>query len=195
MIPDFFEGKPVDIKNYPPDTPEKQKLIGEFFAGPANPAAVVEKAKVSLGKVQEAYPKVEKWVIVGFCWGGKIAVTLTGGELKGVVGTVQIHPAFLDASDAEKVKIAHLALMSQDESAEAIDAYKKVFEKSGGKQIVSEYKEMHHGWYVHSGTENGRITKIDSGWVPGRSSRKRSSGSSTTKGKELICLVCIVFCY
>jgi hypothetical protein len=28
FIPDFFEGEPADLNQYPPDTPEKQKYIG-----------------------------------------------------------------------------------------------------------------------------------------------------------------------
>lgn len=91
---------------------------------------------------------------MGFCWGGKIAALLSKqGELpEGVVGSVQIHPAFLDRGDAEEIKIPHLLLASKDEDAAVVKEYKETFEKAAEteegakKSEVHTYEDMHHGW-------------------------------------------------
>jgi dienelactone hydrolase len=153
IMPDLFKGEPMLLSNYPPNTPEKQKLISEFFAGPANPANTVEVVKQYLQAAQERYPEITEWVIVGFCWGGKIAALLSKGQpQKGIVASVQVHPAFLDTADAAEIKIPHLVLASKDEDANVVKEYKEAFQKYAGadqnvaKSEVHTFEDMHHGW-------------------------------------------------
>lgn len=71
FIPDFFEGSPADISWYPPDNKEKEKKLGEFFqtkAAPPKTLPRIPKIVQELGKSRG----IEKWAIVGFCWGGKV---------------------------------------------------------------------------------------------------------------------------
>lgn len=71
FMPDFFEGKPADISWYPPDNKEKEEKLGEFFKTAAAPPKTLPR----IGKiVKELGDKrgIEKWAIVGFCWGGKV---------------------------------------------------------------------------------------------------------------------------
>ncbi|RPA80776.1 hypothetical protein BJ508DRAFT_415244 [Ascobolus immersus RN42] len=153
LMPDLFKGEPMLLSNYPPNTPEKQALITKFFEGPANPANTVEAVKAYLRAAQERYPEITDWIIAGFCWGGKIAALLSKGQPpQGVVGSVQIHPAFLDASDAAEIKIPHLLLASKDEDSNVVQEYEQAFQKYAkvdekvAKSEVHTYADMHHGW-------------------------------------------------
>lgn len=79
FVPDLLEGKYVKSEWMPPDTPEKQKLFGEFRAGPAQAGPAVEKLLRVRREVGERYPGVEDHIAVGgLCWGGKITVLACG---------------------------------------------------------------------------------------------------------------------
>ena len=72
LMPDFFEGEPLPLSIYPPDTDEKKKVAMEFMAGLAsvdkNVGKLVEAAKEAKGK----YGNVKSWGTYGLCWGGKV---------------------------------------------------------------------------------------------------------------------------
>jgi dienelactone hydrolase len=73
-MPDFFEGKPADISWYPPQTDEHKQKLGEFF----NNAAAPPKTLPRIPKIVEELGKskgIEKWAIIGFCWGGKVCIS------------------------------------------------------------------------------------------------------------------------
>lgn len=74
-MPDFFRGPAVDPAYYPPDTPEKMAKIMEFINGPAKVELGIENAQKVLLAAKTAYPSVEKWAGVGYCWGGKVCVS------------------------------------------------------------------------------------------------------------------------
>jgi hypothetical protein len=61
-MPDFFDGHPADISWYPPDTPEKGKKLGEFFAGPAAPPKTLERIPKVLEALGKEYPDIKAWV-------------------------------------------------------------------------------------------------------------------------------------
>lgn len=72
-MPDFFEGSPADISWYPPQTDEHKKKLGDFFSNQAAPPKTlprVPKIVEELGKSRG----IEKWAVVGFCWGGKVSL-------------------------------------------------------------------------------------------------------------------------
>lgn len=77
-MPDFFLGKPLSHSSYPPDTEEKKKELGAFFAGPAEPgktSKMVGELVKKLGGTTEG-KGVEKWGSLGMCWGGKVGLSL-----------------------------------------------------------------------------------------------------------------------
>jgi dienelactone hydrolase len=79
FMPDFFEGKPADISWYPPDNDEKGKKLGEFFNNQAAPPKTlprIPKIVEELGKSRG----IEKWAIIGFCWGGKVCGFICDGD-------------------------------------------------------------------------------------------------------------------
>jgi len=74
FMPDFFEGNPADISWYPPDNKEKEQKLGAFFktaAAPPKTLPRIPKIIEELGKAKG----VEKWAILGFCWGGKVTAS------------------------------------------------------------------------------------------------------------------------
>lgn len=75
-MPDWFEGKPADISWYPPDTEEKGKKLGEFFQTTAAPPKTVERVKKVIEELKNKHPEVQDWGVVGYCWGGKVSLTL-----------------------------------------------------------------------------------------------------------------------
>jgi len=72
FIPDFFEGNPADISWYPPDNEEKGKKLGEFFKTAAAPPKTLPRVPKIVQELAETRG-VEKWGVVGFCWGGKVS--------------------------------------------------------------------------------------------------------------------------
>lgn len=59
---------------FPPDTDEKKKAMGDFFAGPAEPGKNSKKVGELLEKIGGTGEGkgVEKWGSLGMCWGGKV---------------------------------------------------------------------------------------------------------------------------
>ncbi|MDI1485428.1 MAG: hypothetical protein OHK93_000566 [Ramalina farinacea] len=128
FVPDFFYGKPMDHANYPPDTPEKQKKLGDFFAGPAAPKPTAEKVpalvKDILGLAEGK--GVTKWGALGQCWGGK-----------------EVHPAMVDANDAKAIKIPYAMLASKDEDAKLV---KEFGDALTGPKYLETFGDQIHGW-------------------------------------------------
>ena len=72
VMPDFFNGEPCDVSVVPPDTEEKKAKLNNFFATTADLATNRERIAKSLGALKGGFPGVEKWAVVGYCWGGKV---------------------------------------------------------------------------------------------------------------------------
>lgn len=72
FMPDFFLGKPLPHSDFPPDTDEKKKKVGDFFAGPANPPDTAKKVPELLKEIEKQTTGIKKWGSLGMCWGGKV---------------------------------------------------------------------------------------------------------------------------
>lgn len=74
FVPDFFLGKTLARSVIPPDTDEKKKQLGEFFAGPAHPQETAKKVPELLKEIEkgQAGTGIKKWGSLGMCWGGKV---------------------------------------------------------------------------------------------------------------------------
>lgn len=118
-MPVFFGEHPADIANYPPKTPPQFKAIKDFMTGPADPTKTLPLIEPLLEAMKRANPQIESWAILGYCWGGKIAV-LASGEGSAFLASGQCHPSLLETVDAEKVAIPHVVLPSMDEVPEVI---------------------------------------------------------------------------
>jgi len=141
-MPDFFEGSPMPMSYFPPDTEERKKNMGEFFSTKAMPPqGHMEKAHKVLADLQEKYPSVQKWAVIGYCWGGKIA-TLLSLEGSKFAASVQIHPAMLDKADAEKISIPHYCISTKDEDKGVTEEVEAVLKGKGG--VVAEKSKVEY---------------------------------------------------
>ncbi|EST07675.1 Dienelactone hydrolase [Kalmanozyma brasiliensis GHG001] len=145
IMPDFFRGKPFPQTSYPPDTDEKKQEFQNFFGN----AGDFKARKPELEAIADELKKdgASKVGLVGFCWGGKLSV-LAGGEGTKFTSVAQVHPAMVDAKDAEGLTVPIANFPSKDEPKEDVDAFeaevqKKPFAKDS---VYKHYPDSHHGW-------------------------------------------------
>jgi len=155
FMPDFFEGKPADISWYPPDNKEKEEKLNTFFKTAAAPPKTLSR----IPKIIEALSTtkgVEKWAILGFCWGGKITnlSSQAGSPFKAAAAC---HPAMVAAEDAPGVTIPYLMLPSGGESKEDVEKWEK------GLKVAHKVEWFHdqvHGFMAaRSDLEQEKVRK------------------------------------
>ncbi|KAH8704137.1 dienelactone hydrolase [Talaromyces proteolyticus] len=146
LVPDFLEGVYAEHSWTPPDTEEKKAAFSSFFANTAAPPLNIPKVNAVITEAKSKFPSVEKWGVVGLCWGGKLsALVSTQGTEFAVSG--QVHPGLFDAKDAKAIVIPHIVLASKDEDASTTAAYKVALEERAGlDSYVDTYSTQHHGW-------------------------------------------------
>lgn len=141
-MPDFFEGSPADISWYPPDNEEKGKKLNNFFSTTGAPPKTAGKIPGLLKEIEKQYPAIQKWGVVGFCWGGKV-VSLTSGDGTPYTAAAECHPAMVDPGDADNIKIPLAMLASKDEDAEDV---KKFEGKLTGPKHFETFSDQIHGF-------------------------------------------------
>lgn len=72
FMPDWFDGEPMPIEWYPPDTEDKKKNLEHFFQTKAAPQTTVEKIPSVMTALRAVAPTVKTWGILGLCWGAKV---------------------------------------------------------------------------------------------------------------------------
>ncbi|KAL1857372.1 hypothetical protein Plec18170_003496 [Paecilomyces lecythidis] len=146
LVPEFLRGAQADPSWFPMDNQEKKEAFGKFFTDHASLEKNTEKLLEVVAEAKTKYPSVEKWAVVGLCWGGKLAA-LVSGENTPFAASGQAHPSFLAPDDVKNMTIPHIVLASGEESKEEIAAYKEALEAK--KDIPSEvdlYDTQVHGW-------------------------------------------------
>jgi dienelactone hydrolase len=118
FMPDFFEGSPADISWYPPDNKEKEKKLGEFFQTAAAPPKTLPRIPKIVDELSKS-KGIEKWAIIGFCWGGKI-VNLSSQENTKFKAAAACHPAMVAKDDAPGITIPYIMLPSGDVSLPSV---------------------------------------------------------------------------
>ncbi|KAF7723846.1 hypothetical protein EC973_001571 [Apophysomyces ossiformis] len=151
VMPDFFRGKPWDIKN-----------IGD------RKAVVAWLSRVgTIDKVAPEIAGVREWLkgqgvtsagIVGFCWGGKIGVQIAGID-RFFGGFTMIHPVNIDPKDAEKAQAPILALPSRDEPD--MTAFMEVLKKKPFAAQCKHHRfdDMHHGFAAARGNWSDELNR------------------------------------
>ncbi|KAL9010839.1 MAG: hypothetical protein Q9173_004259 [Seirophora scorigena] len=142
FMPDFFLGKPLPLSVFPPDTDEKKKQMGDFFAGPANPPDTAKKVPELVKNLGQKYTGIQKWGSLGMCWGGKI-VSLTSQSGTLFSAAAEVHPAMVDPEEAKGVKIPLCMLASGDENPEDVEKFK---DNLNVDKRVETFKDQVHGW-------------------------------------------------
>lgn len=157
FMPDFFDGKPADISWYPPDTKEKGELLGNFFQTTAAPPKTAAKVPAILKEIEKQYSSIKTWGVVGFCWGGKIVSLTSSTNSTPFTAAAECHPAMIDPSDAENIKIPLCMLASGDESAEDV---KKFDANLKGEKHVETFSDQIHGWMAaRSNLDDEKVKK------------------------------------
>ncbi|KAL8760153.1 MAG: hypothetical protein Q9199_000291 [Rusavskia elegans] len=154
FMPDFFKGKPLPQSVFPPDTEEKKKQMGDFFAGPASPPDTAKKVPELVKKLGEKYTGVKKWGSLGMCWGGKI-VSLTSQSGTPFSASAEVHPAMVDPNDAKGFKVPVCMLASGDENPEDVENFKKSLSVDNH---VETFGDQVHGWMAaRANLKNERV--------------------------------------
>ncbi|RAK79069.1 alpha/beta-hydrolase [Aspergillus fijiensis CBS 313.89] len=143
FMPDWFKGKPCPVEWYPPDTPEKQSKLGEWF-GQNSPVAVAEALPAYVEAVQAANPTITSWALIGFCWGGKVTELVTSNPSTNPFAVAAAaHPAMIDPAGAEKIAVPYILLASQEEAPETVQAFEA---KLSVPHHVETFGDQVHGW-------------------------------------------------
>lgn len=154
FMPDWFDGHPADLSWYPPKTDEQKEKLGNFFSTIAHPPSTAAKVPPYVEEVKKAYPEINKWAVIGFCWGGKIVSLLSGeGTLFSVAA--ECHPAMVDPTEAEKINIPLIMLASKDEVKADLEKFEKNLK---GEKHVEIFGDQIHGWMAaRSDLDDARV--------------------------------------
>jgi len=150
VMPDWFQGKPLPIETFPPDTDEKKQALQSFFSGPATPPKMFERFEKVWPVLKEKFPGVERWGIMGYCFGGKIATLMSGPNTQ-FAFSIQVHPAMLEPSDAAQMTIPHLCIATKDEDPDTTAQYRIVLQNHlhkavKEKSVVERWEGTFHGF-------------------------------------------------
>ncbi|KAL2127107.1 hypothetical protein VTI74DRAFT_11322 [Chaetomium olivicolor] len=143
FMPDWFKGEPCPIEWYPPNTPEKQQNLGNFFK--KNPAqGVAAKLPDFVKALQAQNPSVKSWAVLGYCWGGKVVSLVTSSDNNPFSAGAECHPAMVDPSDAVGIKVPLIMLASKEEPDDKVAEFEANL-KSAAKHVET-FKDQIHGW-------------------------------------------------
>ncbi|KAF2478355.1 uncharacterized protein BDR25DRAFT_309120 [Lindgomyces ingoldianus] len=145
LMPDFFEGKVADWDWYPDDTPEKTEKLEGFLSGPGNTEKTVEKVMMVQKEASEKWKGVQKWGVLGYCWGGWV-VSYCSGPSTPFSAVAQLHPGFVGKNIAEKIIIPVLAIASKDEPEERVKRFMNELNPNISYKNYAIFPKMEHGW-------------------------------------------------
>lgn len=155
FMPDFLEGNPADVSWYPPDNKEKEEKLGKFFQTTAAPPKTLPR----IPKIADELSKsrgIEKWAIIGYCWGGKL-VNLSSQAGTKFKAAAACHPAMVAGDDAPGVTIPYIMLPSKDESKEDVEKWQKGIKVP---HAVEWFPDQVHGWMAaRSDLEDEKVRK------------------------------------
>lgn len=72
IIPDFFNGEAANLEWVGMDTDEKRNKMMGFFVEKASPEKNLATLISVTNEANSLYTTVEKWAVLGLCWGGKV---------------------------------------------------------------------------------------------------------------------------
>ncbi|KAK9469172.1 Alpha/Beta hydrolase protein [Lipomyces arxii] len=138
VMPDFFNGKPVD----PDGGPEARTE----WMNKNNAVNHIPFVETVLKWIKRQYPSIKTIGLYGFCWGGKVALMCAKMQTVGAVAL--IHPSRLVESDSKGIEnFPVLIIASKDESVESMDAVVKNLQNVE----YLRYDDVHHGWCAARG--------------------------------------------
>jgi dienelactone hydrolase len=94
-------------------------------------------------------------ISVQYCWGGKVVALTAKADTNPFSIAASVHPAMVDPSDAEGLKIPFIMLASGDEPAEDV---KKLEDALKVPKHVEIFGDQIHGWMAARGDlSNDRV--------------------------------------
>ena len=153
VMPDYYRGNAWSPSNFPPaDQDEFMNWVKSFSPGML--AADVESTRQYILSQE---PKITSIGLIGFCWGGKVAITASAtGNFN---ASVLCHGSFLEDSDADGVQCPTLMLdagADPDRSAILATLQAKPF---GAACAAFKYDDMEHGWTIRGDRSNARVNE------------------------------------
>jgi len=115
FMPDFFQPHaPFPPSRHPPKNDDDKKALQDFFGGPAE----IGKSTTKLADFGKALRSdgFKQVLVYGFCWGGKVTMKVGATDVFDAIAVV--HPAMVDAKDAEAIQVPLALYPSNDEPAE-----------------------------------------------------------------------------
>ncbi|CAD6574389.1 MAG: hypothetical protein ASARMPRED_006685 [Alectoria sarmentosa] len=112
----------LDVFGFCPQMLQGAKL-GIFFQCAGTPPKTVATIPSVIKDIEaKAGGKIEKWDVVGMCWGGKVVSYSYGPDGK-FSAAAEARPATVDPYNAPNIAVPMYLLTSGDEDAEAIEAF------------------------------------------------------------------------
>jgi len=141
-IPDLLEGQPPKMEWMARDTDERREKFAAFMTRIRDSKPHVENIHKCHASLKQAFPNVEKWAAIGYCWGGKL-VSITSFEGTPWSVGVQTSPAMVDPEDAKKITIPMAMLASEGEPADAVKSFDEALQTP---KHVETFGDQVHGW-------------------------------------------------
>lgn len=73
FMPGFFGEQPAPLDWMPLDGPEDMEKLDAFCNGPGETGKTLERVARLREKFQQTHPEIERWGLVGYCWGGYVS--------------------------------------------------------------------------------------------------------------------------
>jgi len=145
VMPDFFDGKPLDLKLFPPKTDEEKKAVQTFFSTIATVTPAIPKLHAVVETLRA--DGATKVGAVGYCYGAKV-VTVGANSASKIDAVSACHPAFVSPDDANELACPIAFFTSKDEDVVVCDAFWKVLESKpyAAQNVYKRYPTVHHGW-------------------------------------------------
>ncbi|KAG8905800.1 hypothetical protein FRB99_008225 [Tulasnella sp. 403] len=152
LMPDLLKGSPFPKEKDPPITVEWATDLEAFFASTGSPAA----ALAQVCRIGETLKEdgVNKVGVLGFCWGGKLAIEC--GAKEWVDAVAAVHPALMMADDVNDLRVPLGLFPSR---SELVEEYKKMVRAMATKPFASKnawklYQSVDHGFASARGDLN-----------------------------------------
>jgi len=155
VAPDYFDGKPYPLENFPP------KDFSELFAYLEKHVPPQKTHDYTL-RVYEALKKegYQFFGTGGLCWGARVCMSVADTE-KFQAGHALYHPSFIQTEDARTVKAPILMLPSKEEAdmLPFMELLKEVHPEVAKKSAHHRFDDMHHGFCGARGDWNDPVQR------------------------------------
>ncbi|KAI8325683.1 alpha/beta-hydrolase [Martensiomyces pterosporus] len=139
VVPDFLEGKPLTVADL------GNPAVFENFKERRGPWSYNRKIFKAGQRVLEE-EGVKHVGAVGFCWGGKLAMSALGEENSGIIGGALVHPSALTKEDFENARGPVFLAPTKDERDFTEDFAIAKAKPFGDKSVQVRFDNQKHGF-------------------------------------------------